>query len=509
MLELSSTVEEPSIKATTSLELESFIEAKRLNSKAVQDDEQSVEQLLLTLQERFSHTDDFPKEVESLIEEQVQHRTNELFRLANYDDLTHLPNRAYFNRTLEQLVMQAKSTDTEFTLMFLDLDGFKNVNDTFGHHSGDELLRNVGARLISAVREGDIVSRLGGDEFVILLAGLSDRILTEGICRRIIAEVSRPYYIDKNDVQISTSIGVACYPADAKTSTELVEKSDKALYVSKDSGRNTFSFFVDVASQEKDSAGCPKKRLESALKLNQIQPCFEPKIDLESKKIIGASLSLLWMDEALENPYLAGWTDVLNQSEWAESVGYWLIDSGLHYLQQWQPVNDGLTVSIPVIDALWKKTDLVPLLARRIAAYNVKASKVRLEFVMPTVANPEFESVLMELSDAGYRISLTGVGKSSLDLALLTQLNVCEIKLDALWLQDSLTKVKGRKWLRAVIQMARIVDIDMVAMGIQSNKDAVTVFTMGCSFAQGSHWALPLGSDDFYHAMLEQLPEIH
>ncbi|GKT11558.1 MAG: diguanylate cyclase [Thiomicrorhabdus sp.] len=515
MLELSSAVKEPITKVTSSPEVERFMQTKRARAEDMAERgtltaDSSVKKMLQMLQDRFSHTDDvLPNEIESLIEEQVKVRTGELFRQANYDALTHLPNRAYFHRTLEQLIKEAKGSDTEFTLLFLDLDGFKNVNDTYGHHAGDELLRNAGARLVSCVREGDIVSRLGGDEFVILLAGLSEREVTENICQRIISEISRSYWINKNDVQISTSIGVARYPEDAQTSSQLVENSDKALYVSKDSGRSTYRFYADIAATVAESTDDLQSHLEMAFKNNQVQSCFEPTVDLVSQNIVGATVSALWMDELIDNPYLSAWTEVLNQSSWGVSAGRWLMDSGLFYLQQWQQVEADFSISIPVVDALWQSEDIVSRLADRIAYYQVKADNIQLEFSMQTIVQEGAQAVLSNLSDAGYKITLTGVGKDALDIAQLMAFNVNEIKLDAQWLQNAMTTAKGRQWVRAVIRMVQSVDIRVVAVGVEQKKEANILASMGCTVAQGSKWSQPLCATEFYKALSSQLPEIH
>ncbi len=197
------------------------------------DDKANFHRLLGELQSRFSDSVD----VAYLIESEVNQRTADLYRKANYDSLTHLPNRGYFHDILDKLVQGATEKDTIFSLLFLDLDGFKQVNDTLGHHIGDELLRYVSGRLVSSVRDGDIVSRLGGDEFVILLSDVSSREDIEVICNRIVTEISRPYWFDGVEVLTSTSIGVSQFPQDSKLSSELIEQADEALYVAKSKGK--------------------------------------------------------------------------------------------------------------------------------------------------------------------------------------------------------------------------------------------------------------------------------
>ncbi len=514
MLELRDTVKEPATQTVTSPEVTRFLQTDRSRTQQMIDRSPlaagfSVKKILRVLQDRFSHTGDIPQAIEEMVEAQVQLRTRELFRQANYDGLTHLPNRAYFHSTLDELVKNSKDTSTEFTLLFLDLDGFKNINDTLGHHAGDELLRNVSARLISAVREGDIVSRLGGDEFVILLAGLSDREMTEKICNRIVFEVSRPYWIDKNDVAISTSIGVARYPEDAKSSAELVENSDKALYVSKASGRSTFSFYADVVEQAEHQQVDASLALKAAIAAGEIEACFEPQIDLASQKIVGASVSALWHHESVENPYLSGWMELLDQSGWASSVGTWLIDSGLFYLQQWQQVNDELVISVPVMESIWQTENMVEFMNHRLANFNVKTSQVQLEFSLQAITEAGLQNTLQKLSEAGYQITLTEVGKVPLDIAQLMNLNVQEIKLDRVWLQDALQTESGQKWVKAVVQMAKTLDVCVIATGIENLTQARVLHDMGCLMGQGVTWAQPLDSNLYYQAITAQLPVMH
>ncbi|WP_127471597.1 putative bifunctional diguanylate cyclase/phosphodiesterase [Thiomicrorhabdus aquaedulcis] len=464
----------------------------------------SVKKLMGSLQRRFLQHSDLSEDLANMVENQVQQRTRELFRQANYDSLTHLPNRAYFNATLEQLVVQARQADSHFSLLFLDLDGFKPVNDNLGHQAGDELLRNVSARLISAVRDGDIVSRLGGDEFVILLANLADRDLIEGICQRIIVEVSRPYFIHQKDVMISTSIGVARFPEDAKTSAELIQNADEALYVSKSSGRRAYRFYDQVMSQAPTQSHVMQHKFEIAMEQGHIKSCFEAQMDLSSQKIVGASLSAQWNCPALATPYLSSWVEFLNKSDWAYSMGAWLLDTGLHYLQQWQLSNPELVVSVPILNSVWQREAWPALLEQRLNHYQVNRAQLQLEFSMQALekADPLFTQTLNALSDAGYQITLTDVGKYALDLTQLAHLNVHELKLDRTWLHNALQTEKGRKWVRAIIQMAKSLDVCVIATGIDTPETQQWLTQMGCSMGQGQIWSSPVAASEFAQALL-------
>ncbi|WEJ62577.1 putative bifunctional diguanylate cyclase/phosphodiesterase [Thiomicrorhabdus lithotrophica] len=511
MVELNSPVK---IESNASPEVARFLQSERNRPQhtlehQTEDGGFSVKKMMQALQSHFSNTSDISNEIAEMVEAQVEMRTRELFRQANYDALTHLPNRAYFNTTLEQLVVKAQDTETEFGLLFLDLDGFKAVNDTLGHQAGDELLRNVSARLMSAVREGDIVSRLGGDEFVVLLADVTDKELIEGVSQRIIREVSRPYWINRNDVEISTSIGISRYPLDGKTSAELVDHADQALYVSKHSGRRTYRFYDEVAEQVISPKHVLVNRLHAAVENGDIEAVFEPQIDLTSGGIVGASITAKWNEPEIGNPYLANWIEMLNESQAGYTIGAWLMDSGLYYLQQWQKYNDAIMVSIPVIDALWQQEDLVTVLNERFASYGILASQVQLEFTVQSLNEHEaLHEVLNALTTAGYQITLSDVGKSPLDLSSLALLNLQELKLNRDWLQSTMATEKGQKWVQALVQMAKSLDICVIATGVETTEEAQQYQVMGCSMAQGDNWSAPVDAKKLQQTIQQQLPVI-
>lgn len=507
MVELSSPVKTEKVMTP---EVEKFLQSERKRpesrelASAVDEKEGfSVKKVMRALQERFSHTGDISSEIEEMVEAQVQMRTRELFRQAHYDALTHLPNRSYFHNTLEQLIIKAQEAENEFALLFLDLDGFKAVNDTLGHHAGDELLRNVAARLVSAVREGDIVSRLGGDEFVILLAEVTDKELIESINQRIISEVSRPYWIDNNDVEISTSIGVSRFPQDAQSSTELVERADQALYISKHAGRRTYRFYDEIVNETASPKHMMIKRLDQAIESGLIEPVFEPQIDLASGSVVGASITAKWNEAELDSPYLASWQSLLNESQSALSVGAWLMDSAFYYLQQWQQQNAEMVVSIPVVDQLWQQQDLVATLNERLTTYGLLASQVQLEFSAKTLNdNPELQQVINSLTTAGYQITLSDIGKSTIDLSVLATMHFQELKLDRDWLGQSMQTEKGHKLVQALVQMAKSLDICVIATGVVTEEKVQQFKEMGCSLAQGLNWSAPVEADKFSQQFL-------
>jgi len=474
----------------------------KMVERSAAENRASVKKMMGTLQQRFSNTGDIPTDIEALIEEQVKLRTKELFRQANYDALTHLPNRHYFGQTLDSALEQAHDQNGEFSLLFLDLDGFKAINDNLGHQAGDELLQNVAARLISSVRDGDVVGRRGGDEFVILLNELSDQQDVINICQRVIDEVSRPYRLGEKEANISTSIGVARYPMDGKTTAELLEHSDAALYVSKESGRHTFRFYHDIVQTA--AAELSEAQLNQSIENGQIEICFEPQVELASGQVVGASTTVQLTHDSMPPTFLCDWLPTLNKTAWSGSVSRWVFDSALFYMQQWSPIRNEWVISVPVLEALWSQDDMITFLDERLERYGIHKAQLQLEFSIGALQkiDNKLKQVLIDLSQAGYQITLTDVGAHPIDFSLLSSLQINEIKLDKEWLQQSLQTKGGQAWLEALIQMAIGLDISVIATGVVSKEQSRKLQGFGCVMGQGAVWSKPVEAEKFNNHLM-------
>jgi len=418
-----------------------------------QDHPKGIKHLLGQLQNRMAQS---TENIAALIESQVQERTADLSRKAHYDALTHLPNRAYFQDILETLVQRHRETGENFTLLFLDLDGFKKVNDILGHHIGDELLRHVSARLVSSVREWDIVSRLGGDEFIVLLADTDQQELIENISQRIIQETARPFWFDEIEVKTSCSIGIAIFPTDATTATELLENADTALYASKEAGKKMFQFFEPKLSQKSPAETVLQNQFNSDLKGNHFQLIGEPQYDLKQNKASGIYITAQWTNSPMAEHNLPNWLNLLKKSQWEYSMGLWLVDSSFYYLNQWQQHHPEWVVTVPILEALWRSDDFLILLKKHAQNYQISHNQIQLEFTLKEfeIYDLYFCKMLKKLNQSGFQITLSGVGQEPLDLNLLAGLSIQEFKLAPNWIQKNLASKTGKQWIKATIQMA-------------------------------------------------------
>lgn len=477
-----------------SLKRERRMEDPILGLQASASSSVDVQRLMAKLQHRFSDSMD----VAHLIESEVNQRTAELARRANYDSLTHLPNRSYFHDILENLIQHSNETSLPFSLLFLDLDGFKSVNDTLGHQVGDELLRHVSGRLVAAVREGDVVSRLGGDEFVILLAGLNQREEIETICSRIITEISNPYWFDGQEVQTTTSIGIATFPNDTRLSSELIEKSDQALYVSKQDGKHTFRFYDDVKHEVPGQPHQNQVDFEQSIAEGRFAIEIEPQVDLKQNRIVGGMLAAYWLLESGEKLAYEEWALLLNQSKNRLLLATWLLDSACFYAQRWTDIDAEFVVTVPVLDALAAKSDLVTVLMHKMQQAHLLPNQCQFAFSLKQLAEVDgLVARLTELSAAGGQLTLTGLGTNAFDLGALSALSVQEFKFDGVWLHQAMQAEAGHKWIQALIQMGKSLDASMIATEVSSKTEVNLLADWGCQLGQGTYWGSSITCEAF------------
>jgi diguanylate cyclase (GGDEF)-like protein len=406
--------------------------------------------LLERLQQQFApHSD---PSMQTLTDARVLERTEELFRKAHFDALTHLPNRAYFNDTLEALLVASHEEQTEFALLFLDLDGFKAVNDTLGHRAGDELLRHVAARLQFAVREEDQVFRLGGDEFVVLLPEVTETKIIERVAQRIIDEISLDYWIQDQPVHVSTSVGVARYPVDGQTASDLIERADKALYAAKSSGKGRYVFFdADYVSPEEKEAQAIQS-LTAAIESGDIAVCEQNISGLKDRNFQQVLVSACWQERSMND-----WHDLLVKTSMAQQVESWLLEMAIYRLSQAK--QDNLQVAMRLWpDLLKSSAQLIHTLTQLFMRYEVEAE--RFVFYLPVTlwqaADEKERQALRRISDIGVRFCITQVTDEQFSLSVFQQLNVVQTQLEGNWVEVQLEK--GTQAEQALVQMLMVLN---------------------------------------------------
>ncbi|GAB6035121.1 diguanylate cyclase domain-containing protein [Galenea microaerophila] len=415
--------------------------------------------LFKQLQKQFSNRSD--DSLRGLLEAKLQQatptqiETETLFRKAHFDALTHLPNRAYFNEVLEHFIVSSHKQEMAFALLFLDLDGFKAVNDEMGHQTGDELLRHVAARLMFAVREEDKVFRLGGDEFVILLPEITEHETTEKIAQRIIHEISQAYWLNGQPVHISTSIGIALFPKDGQIAADLIANADKALYAAKSKGKGIALFYEESYLTPQQKFAAEVADLEQAIEAAELTICSCQQYSLEHQSLELIHHSLCWQQQTLPT-----WEDKLESSRYATQIGNWLIDNSFYHLQQ-SSDQAKTRIAIPLILKLLKQTEITEKLSKALSQYQVQAQQVLLQLNASSwtqlMASSSHRDQIEQLNQKGFYFILEGMDEHQFVLNALQHPAVQIVQLNAEWVLQSKQDEKLDR-VETLIQMLHLLN---------------------------------------------------
>ena len=421
----------------------------------------------------------------------------ELDRIAHYDPLTGLPNRRLFAERLEAAMAQACKTGRPLAICYLDLDGFKHVNDRFGHGAGDALLVEVTRRLHHLLRSHDTVARLGGDEFV-LLVDVSNTAECVTLLARVLAAVGEPTLIQDERVTVSASIGVTLYPSDDASPDTLLRHADQAMYLAKERGKNRVHLF-DLQHDLGVRAGHEQRaRLQRALDGQELRLHFQPKVDLVSGRVVGAEALIRWQhpEHGLLPP--AAFLTGLQDAELEIRVGEWVIDTTLRQLALWQAQGLELNCSLNISPNHLLSTDFGERLAWLLARHpEVPPARLELEILESAALGDTARAArtLASCRGLGVRAALDDFGTGYSSLALLRQLPVDVLKLDQSFVRDMLTDENDRVLVEGVVRMALALGLDVVAEGVETRAHGATLLSTGCRLCQGYGIAHPMPAD--------------
>ncbi|WP_206047131.1 EAL and GGDEF domain-containing protein, partial [Noviherbaspirillum denitrificans] len=318
--------------------------------------------------------------------------------LANHDGLTGLPNRVHFSNQLHQSLALSQRNNIPLALLLLDLDRFKHVNDTFGHHTGDLLLKEVALRIVSSIRETDFVARLGGDEFVIIQADVSQPEAAETLARKLVLELGRPYQLDSNEIVSGASIGLCIYPTDGRSSVELLKRADLALYRAKKSGRHNYQFYTSDLYTEHAWKRDRETALRGALKKHQFELYYQPQVDLDSWRISSVEALLRWNAADMEMVLPGEFLDIVEQNGMIVEIGEWALREAAMQVRRWQMQGmDDLRLSVNCSARQFNDPKFVAAIPRILDDAGLSADSLELEVPESMLArHPEIKEHLSE-----------------------------------------------------------------------------------------------------------------
>lgn len=413
---------------------------------------------------------------------------------AEHDELTGLPNRFLLSKALDQAIVKAKSQPSTVAVGVLDLDGFKQINDRYGHEIGDRLLVAVADRLKHSMRIEDTVARLGGDEFVLIL-GVRDPKVLESALQRLLAALSAVYIIDGIGINISASIGVTLYPNDNENADTLLRHADQAMYKAKQSGRNCFHLF-DVSKDKMDkSAFDTVIRVRQALHDGELCLHYQPKISLSSGAVIGFEALLRWQhprDGLILPQYFI---PLIEQSDLIVEIGEWVIDQALSQIEQWADLGHSWSVSVNIAALHLKKENFVKSLKFLLDSHpNVLPQMLDIEITESVVIEhlSHVTQCLIACQDLGVTFSLDDFGTGYSSLSYLKQLPTQSIKIDKSFIRDILIDKDSLGLTKAIIGLAKSFNREVIAEGVETVEHGVLLMNLGCDVAQGYGIAKPM-----------------
>jgi diguanylate cyclase (GGDEF)-like protein/PAS domain S-box-containing protein len=411
-----------------------------------------------------------------------------LRNLTHYDTLTGLPNRELFNKRLNEAINRTRQNNTGLALLFVDLDRFKTVNDSLGHNAGDELLRQVAARIKQSVRESDVTARLGSDEFTVILENITEPQKAQIVAQKIIHALNKPINLKRHQVFISPSIGIAFYPSDATEMEELVKNADRAMYTAKCEGRNNFKFY----SPGMNAAALERLTLETQLRLalekNQFVLSYQPQINLQTGSVIGVEALIRWNHPEFGLVPPDQFIPLLEETNLILPVGEWVLRAGCRQLGEWHKLGlYPLRLAVNISVRQYRLDHLVPLLDAIIAETQVDPSCLELEIT---------ESIMIENLDAtlqifeafrnrGIRISIDDFGTGYSSLSYLQRLPIDALKIDRSFIQNIHTSASDRTITKAIISMAHSLGIKVIAEGIENARHLHFLREQRCEEGQG------------------------
>ena len=416
--------------------------------------------------------------------------------LAHHDALTGLPNRFSCDERLTLSIQQARRQHDRVAVLFVDLDRFKNINDSLGHHVGDQLLCSVAARLSAGVRDGDTVSRLGGDEFIVILNNLSHvEEIGKLIERRLMPAVCEPHVVDGVELYISCSIGVAIYPDDSDTIDGLKRHADSAMYQAKKLGRNNAQFFTPALNEQVTRHLHLESDLRHAAERDELVLHYQPRIDARSGRLAGVESLVRWQHpgEGLIAPAL--FIPLAEESGLIVGIGAWTILEACRQHQAWRVQGLGaIPVSINLSALQLRDDDLLAVLAEAIARYDVPPGQIELELT---------ESLLMENVDAtiellrrlkalGFSLSIDDFGTGYSSLNYLVRFPIDKLKIDRSFVRNIHSSAANLAVTRAIIGLGHTLGLAVVAEGVELASDVQALLEAGCDEFQGYHFARPM-----------------
>ena len=433
-------------------------------------------------------------------EQQLLDNQQRLARIAHHDQLTGLPNRHHLAAFLPEAILSARAHGLMLGIVFLDLDRFKHINDTFGHETGDQLLNVVASRLRQCVRDGDVIIRMGGDEFVIVFLNLKSDDEVTLAAGRIIAALGEPIVVNNRVLQTSASVGVSLFPRDGEDMDELLKHSDAAMYQAKDRGRNNVQIFSEAMNQRLKHRVAVEVMLREALRLKQLDVYYQPIVNLNSRKTVGLEALIRW-HHPVHGMIPADWfIPVAEETGLVIPIGNYVLHRALQDLSHWRRGGNALVpISLNIAPAQLLSGEFQSKIRTLLKSHDLPPELLQLEMTERGIfdsrapqAGERREDTLTNLRDLGIKIAIDDFGTGYSSLAYLKHWRVDMLKIDKSFVRDIVTDASDLAIVSAIIAIARNLHIEVIAEGIEGYQQAEILQSLGCHHGQGFLFSRPM-----------------
>ncbi len=424
-----------------------------------------------------------------------------IWRQANFDSLTSLPNRKLFHELLDQEIKEAHRDCDNLWVLFLDLDGFKEVNDTLGHHAGDELLIKVAKRISSNLREADVVARLGGDEFVVIITKCEALNTVENIAQKLIDSIAESYTLEQDEIHISASIGIANYPNDASNADDLLKFADQSMYVSKQGGKNRISYFTPEYQKSALKRVQITASLRQAIVHSHFELYYQPIIDLKTDNLHKAEALIRWNDPEKGMIDPDGFIPIAEETGIILEIGSWVFDAAFKQLQSWLPrLDDDFQLSInmspnqlKIIPAKYKDW------TEKLKEFSVAGEHVVIEITEGLLLKSDkiVTDRLSQYHKVGVQIAIDDFGTGYSSLAYLKDFNINYLKIDKSFTCNLKPGSKEHALSETIVVMAHKLGLKVIAEGIETSEQLAMLQAMNCDYGQGYLFSRPLPAEEF------------
>jgi diguanylate cyclase (GGDEF)-like protein/PAS domain S-box-containing protein len=431
--------------------------------------------------------------------------------LARYDALTKIPNRMQFQHMLQQSIARARKSERGVVLLYLDLDRFKEINDTFGHGAGDRTLETLSERLMRVLPKEAVLGRLAGDEFALFIEGVAaaeeDRAQAAILARMVLAEIGKAFYVQQHEVFLTASIGISFCPKDAENVIDVIRNADAAMYHSKQNGGNNFAFYSPEMNAAAVERLMLKSKLRRALERDELVVVYQPKVDLRSGRFVGAEALLRWRLPGHGDISPSQFIPLAEESNLILGIGDWVMNRVCADYRLWRKqITDPGRVSINLSLKQLRQASFITRCKAIFKRHDVSPTCFELEITETTLmvdAKRTLKS-LDELYGMGLHLSIDDFGTGYSSLSALQQFPISTLKIDQSFVRDVPHDTDDSTIVRTIVDMGRTMDMEVVAEGVETREQFDFLRKHGCHYAQGHFFGEAISADDFLALMIGQ-----